>query len=128
MLKLTYTDMGLHLERLTQSLDSVVASRTVLAIRLGQTLHIEPGRAAFLLPSDVPHVEALSAAIAREHSGDIDLCTVDRDYVEVSLAGTWVAADVQAETGMFLTVLGDRTESLVHHLWQLTQAQVSSLI
>jgi len=128
MLKLTYTEMGLHLERLTQSLDSVVANRTVLAIRLGQTLHIEPGRAAFLLPSDVPHLDHLYGSIQRERSGDIDLCDVDTDYVEVSLAGTWVAADVQAETGMFLTVLGDRTESLVHHLWQLTQIQVSFLI
>jgi len=54
MLKLTYTEFGLHLERVTVSLETLVSQRVVLALRMGQTLHVEPSRAAFLLSIEVP--------------------------------------------------------------------------
>ncbi len=47
MLKLTYTDVGLHLERMATPLETLVAQRVVLALRAGQRLYIEPGKASF---------------------------------------------------------------------------------
>jgi len=50
MLKLTYTETGFNLERLAQSPEQLVALRVVLAMRVGQSISVEPSTAAFLLP------------------------------------------------------------------------------
>ncbi len=53
MLKLTYTEAGLHLERLDISLEEFVTNRMLLGLRSGLSIHIESSRAAFLLTADV---------------------------------------------------------------------------
>ena len=125
MLKLIYTETGLHLERLAVSLETIVTQRTILALRLGQSLYVETSRAAFLLPADLPEIASLEAALSQEQGDAIALCPVDDDYVEVSLRGVWVANDRQAEEGMFLSVVRDRSEFFIYKLWQLTQTKVS---
>ncbi|MBD2095278.1 hypothetical protein H6F90_08915 [Trichocoleus sp. FACHB-591] len=127
MLKLTYTDMGLHLERLAQSPEELVARRAILALRMSQNLHLEPSRAAFLLPADLPELSTLEAAIRREGNA-IALCSVCDDYVEVSLRGMWIAPEVDAHEGVFVAVMSDRLEFLLHKLWQVSQTQVSFLL
>lgn len=128
MLKLVYTEADLQLERLPQSIEAFVAKRTVLALRLGQPIHVVPNRAAFLLPTDLPEVLQLAEALTHPDSGPgVELCPVDADYAEVSLQGIWIATDIQAEEGTFLTVLGDRAEGCIQHLWQVAQAQMSFL-
>jgi len=59
MLKLTYTDVGLHLERVPIPLEATVALRVILAMRTGSTLYAEPGRASFLLPADLPELNRI---------------------------------------------------------------------
>ena len=59
MLKLNYTDVGLYMERTMTNPELLIAQRVLLAIRLGRSLHIEPGRASFLLPADIPQLKVL---------------------------------------------------------------------
>jgi hypothetical protein len=127
MLKLTYTDVGLYLERLNISLETLVAQRVILAMRLGQTLHVEPGKAAFLLPMNTPGLAKLEDMIRLERVQDVVIVAVDEDCVEVSIRGNWVAQDVAAHEGTFLAMLGDRAELWVYKLWQVTHAAPSFL-
>ncbi len=132
MLKLTYADSELQLERLADSLETLVAQRAVLAVRLGQNLRVETSSASFLLPRDIPGLAALEIEICREqaqHCPDglaagVDLYPVDETSYEVCLRGVWLAADVDAHEGMFLAVVSDRIERLLHKLWAMTQSQV----
>jgi hypothetical protein len=128
MLKLTYTDMSLHLDRLADSLEEVVAQRVILALRTGQPFHVEPSCAAFLLPVALPGLASLEAAIEQEQLDGVAVLPADVESVEVNLRGTWLASTSQAHEGIFLTVLGDRTEFLVHRLWEVTQAKASFLL
>lgn len=128
MLKLTYTDMGLHLERLAQSPEELVARRAILALRMNQSLHLEPSRAAFLLPADLPELPMLVATVRREKGDAIALCPVCDDYIEVSLRGMWIAPEVDAHEGTFIATMSDRLEFLLHKLWQVSQTQVSFLL
>lgn len=125
MLKLTYTEFGLHLERVTTTLEAFVYQRMVLAIRLGQTLHVEPSRAAFLLSVDLPGLNELEA-LARSHACTVlTVAPVDDAFVEVSVQGSWIAASTEAHSGTFVATLTDRTEFFVDKLWQATQRQAT---
>jgi hypothetical protein len=128
MLKLTYTELGLHLERLSQSPEELIARRAILALRLGHSLHLEPSRAAFLLPADLVELPRLEAVARREGGDVIALCPACEDYVEVSLRGMWMAPEVDAHEGTFITVMSDRLEVLLHKLWQVSQTEVSFLL
>ena len=131
MLKLTYTEMGLHLEWLADSLETVVEQRVILALRTGQPIYVEPSCASFLLPADLPELAALKVAIAQANTDSIAICPVDAEDVEVNLRGTWLAATTQAQEGVFVIAMSDGfqpttgycLELLVHKLWQVTQAQ-----
>jgi hypothetical protein len=135
MLKLTYTDAGLHMERVATlavspkqpALEMLVTQRAVLALRLGQTLHIEPSRAAFLLPANAPGLNQLRLTIRMEKSR-VSITSVDHQFVEVCVHGNWIAASNEAHEGMFITAFSEGIEFLVYKLWQATQGCVSSLI
>ena len=73
MLKLNYTEFGLYMERATVSLDVAIAQRIVLALRLGQSLHVEPSQAAFLLPAQANGLTPLKALLKEAKS---DIATV----------------------------------------------------
>lgn len=117
MLKLTYTETAFHIERLSQSPEQLVALRVKLAMRMGQTMVVEPSSASFLLPVNVSTLSMLEAAVRQQRSEAIALCVADTETIEVSLTGTWMTVDPEGESGIFLTVLGDRTESLLYHFW-----------
>ena len=126
MLKLNYTDVGLFMERTITNPELLIAQRVLLAMRLGQTLHIEPGCASFLLPADIPELKVLEMALQREYGSAVTLIAVDEEFVEVGISGSWVAEDKDAHEGMFLAVMSDRTEFLIHKLWQMSETHVSS--
>ncbi len=127
MLKLNYTDVGLYIERTMTNPKLLIAQRVLLAMRLGQTLHVEPGHASFLLPADIPELEVLETALHREYGSAVTLIPVDEEFVEVGLSGSWIAEGKDAHEGMFLAVMSDRTEFLIHRLWQMSEAHISSL-
>jgi hypothetical protein len=124
MLKFTYTETGLHLEHLTQSLEAWMALRVILALRLNQPLCVEHCTASFLLRADLTELHRLTAAIDRTAAGTVVPC--DGEYVEVSLRGVWVTSHPEHTEGMFLARLSDRTEFLVYQLWQASQTVTSS--
>ena len=135
MLKLNYTEVGLYMEQTMTAPELLIAGRVVLAMRLGQPLHVEPGRASFLLPADIPELEGLEMALQQECSSTVTLIPVDEKFVEVGLSGSWIAEDREAHEGMFLTFMGDfpsetlreRAEFLIYKLWQMSLAHISSL-
>ncbi|WP_413160819.1 alr0857 family protein [Capilliphycus salinus ALCB114379] len=120
MLKLTYTETAFHMERLTQSPEQLVSLRVRLAMRVGQSILVEPSSAAFLLPRHLPMLPMLEDALSQHNSDAIAMCVADAESVEVSLTGTWITADLDAEeeNGIFITVLDEYTENLLFTLWQ----------
>ncbi len=126
MLKLNYTDVGLYMERTMTNPELLIAQRVLLAVRLGKTLYIEPGRASFLLPADIPELKVLEMALHQEYGSVVTLLAVDEDFVEVGLSGSWIAEDKDAHEGMFLTVMSDRIERFIYKLWQMSEVHISS--
>ena len=134
MLKLTYTENSFHLECFTQSLEEWIAQRVMLAMRIGQLLCVKPSHASFLLPADLPGLEQLRKEIYRDERGIISLCHCDREYVEVTLWGSWLTDGTEEDTGIFVTSISDmsdgesptsRIESLLYNLWLATQSCAS---
>ncbi|MEM8612181.1 MAG: alr0857 family protein [Cyanobacteria bacterium P01_H01_bin.105] len=121
MLKLSYTDYGLFLEQVPASLDMVATQRVMLAVHVGETLHLEPSQAAFLLPMELPDINHLESMLETNTTDTIALTNVDEDFVEVSLKGTWIASSANAESGTFVTTLAPESEQLIYRLWQVTQ-------
>lgn len=117
MLRLTYSDLGLHLEQAITSIEFAIAQRVALAMRLGQPLCVEPGRAAFLLPIGL--VADLDGVLQAE--GTVATVTaVDDQFAEFALSGSWLAAGHNADEGFFVTVMSDRAEALIYELWQMS--------
>jgi hypothetical protein len=127
MLQLSYTEDGLYMERVVSSPELAIAQRVILAMRLGQSLQVEPGHASFLLPADVPELEQLELSLRQECRGRVTVTPVDDEFVEVGLSGSWIAESKEAHEGMFLTVLSDRVEFFLYKLWQMSEVHVSSL-
>lgn len=123
MLKLTYTENGFYLELLAQPLEEWVTARVMLALRTGTSLCVEPSSASFLLPTDLPQLQALERQGQTEDA--MALCLCDADYVEVSLQGTWLSSDADAEEGIFVTVMSYAVEFFLFKLWQEAQTMTS---
>ena len=125
MLKLNYTESDLHMERIAAPLEVMVAQRVLLALRAGQTLHIQPGHASFLIPADAPGLAQLETLLQLEQR--VSLTPVDEQFMEICVEGSWIAATAQAHEGTFIAALGDRVEFFIYKLWQATQPQASFL-
>ncbi len=126
MLKLTYTETGCRMEYLTQSLENWVTTRVILALRSATSLIVEPTTASFLLPANLPYLEDLEAAIEGQQV-EILIAQTEPDYVEVSLAGTWVTSESESEEGIFVVAMSQREEFFIYQLWQDAQNTISVL-
>ncbi|MEO0374562.1 MAG: alr0857 family protein [Cyanobacteria bacterium P01_A01_bin.17] len=127
MLKLIYTEMGLHMDYEAASLEAVVSQHVILSVRTGQSLHVEMGQASFLLPIQAPGLEALDAALHR-YVETLEVTCVDAEYVEVDLGGTWIAQTIDAHEGMFLVAYDYETELILHRLWHTAGLPLTSVI
>ena len=125
MLKLNYTDYGLFLEQVTASLEVVATQRVMLAVHVGEPLHLEPSQASFLLPVELPGISQLKCLLQENVADAIALTSVDEEFVEVSLKGTWIASSANAESGTFITALAPESELLIYELWRVTQRQTA---
>jgi hypothetical protein len=126
MLKLNYTEDGLYMERVMTP-ELAIAQRVILAMRLEQSLQVEPGHASFLLPADVLELGQLEMMLGLKCRDRVTVIPVDDEFVEVGLSGSWIAESKEAHEGMFLSVLSDRAEFFMYKLWQMSEAHVSSL-
>ena len=127
MLKLTYLETGFYLEYLAKSLEDWVQEQVVLALRVGESLYIEPTTAAFLLPADLPDLETLVMEIRRLDPESISLSAGDAEYIEVSLNGTWVSLNADSEEGVFVAAMSHSIEFFLLKLWQDSQVSTSVL-
>jgi hypothetical protein len=127
MLKLTYIETGFYLEYLAKSLEDWVQERVVLALRVSESLYIEPTTASFLLPADLPDLETLVMEIRRLDPESISLSAGDAEYIEVSLNGTWVSLNADSEEGVFVSAMSYSIEFFLLKLWQDSQVSVSVL-
>lgn len=127
MLKLTYIETGFYLEYLAKSLEEWVQGRVVLALRVGETLCIEPTTASFLLPADLPGVETLVVEVKRLDVEAISLSVCDAEYIEVSIEGTWVSSNADSTEGVFVATMSHSIEFFLLKLWQDSQVNASVL-
>ena len=127
MLKLQYNENGLYMDRVNSLLEPFVAQRVTLMVRAGQSLHVQSGRACFLLPAKLPTLWELESIVGMDGAEGIHLCRVDAETVEVSVPGLWMTEALEAEDGLFLMSGSEAIESLLHHLWQQGEQLLSSL-
>lgn len=127
MLKLIYIESDFCLELLHQSLEGWVNTRSLLALRSGTSLWVDPCSASFLLPLDLEYLSDLKREAQRD-KGIIEVCLCDDEYVEVSLEGTWVSSEQDSEEGVFVTRISDRAEFFLYKLWLEAQTEASVII
>jgi hypothetical protein len=118
MLKVVYAAESITVTCLAGRLERLVAQRSVLAVRLGQSLHIQKGIATLLLPLDLDGIEDLGT--------ELNPYPVDTECLEVSLPGVWLAQELEVPEGVFLSVLQPATEVLLAMLWKKAQLLATS--
>lgn len=126
MLKVTYTESGLHLERLNETLEDWITLRVILALRTGHRLMLEASTASVLFPVHSLDEAALEVAILQEDSGIVAMSICDADHLEVCVQGTWVTSSSDEE-GIFIAQLHSCTEQILWQLWQVAHRQTFPL-
>jgi energy-converting hydrogenase Eha subunit B len=127
MLKLNYSDLGLNVERIEGTIESIVSMRVLLAIRVGDTLCAEPGTASFLVAIDHPWFDKLLTAIEQANCADVDICVADAASAEVSVRGTWIASSPDAHEGILICALGNRLEAVIDRMWAIDRIENAEL-
>lgn len=121
MLKVTFSDTGLCLEVLTQSLETVVAQRMKVNLRLGQPMVVLPLSAAIPVRADLPAVATLMTLAQTHPAVCVEVC--DRNWLEVAMIGTWLTSQIDSDEGIFLVELSTQLEAVLYGLWQASQTQ-----
>ncbi|MBW4461102.1 MAG: hypothetical protein KME47_12820 [Nodosilinea sp. WJT8-NPBG4] len=122
MLKLTYSDADLLIEHLDLTVEAMVTQRSLVALRAGQPLVVQPGYGAFALPADLPGIAALKGG----SQGAIDVAPCDIDWLEVTLRGTWLTDNAASAEGILVAELGSQLESQLVALWQRSLSWVAA--
>lgn len=121
MLKLMYSEAGLHLEQLAQPLERWLSQQVMLSLQAREQLLVEPCTASFLLPDSLPELQVLRTTVQLASAPAVSISPCDAETVEVSLGGTWLSASSHRAEGVFVAVLGYRLEFLIFKLWQTSQ-------
>lgn len=116
MLKVTYTETGLHLEYCPEPLDLLLSDRVCLCARAQRPVTIQPMRGSIPLPATLTGIQEL----ARFQELELSLC--DHDWLEITLPGLWITEDPDQIEGIFVTELHTRLEQRLFRLWTLSQA------
>jgi hypothetical protein len=126
MLKLTYTETGVTLERTFESLEAALRRRVFLGLSMGQPLGLEPTSASLLINASLPALKVLTTAIADSSSHALHLIQRGAAQVEMQLQGYWLAGQCGSE-GIFYTNLDPVLESQLVSVWQTSQQDLSCL-
>lgn len=114
MLKISYFDSGLALEQVAGTVDTLVAHHALVAARLGQTVVVQASRGSVPLPAHLPGLATLAAACG---TGPMTLAPCDRQWLELSLPGLWIAQP-HSHQGILVVECDPALEGLVLSLWQ----------
>jgi hypothetical protein len=126
MLKLIYTENGICVEQIHASLETIIAQRIALAVRCNQSIWVEPGEAAFLVPAARYDSKLLDTLPRSDQQPQLSVELVDADYAEVQIEGVWLAEDSDADEGIFLAVYPEATEAFLVGLCESLPKPVSS--
>lgn len=121
MLKVAYTESGLHLERLSQSIEEWIALCVVLALRTSQRLVLERGHASILLPVTLVNLSTLKSILQPEDVEAVTLSVCDEEFIEISLLGTWITTRSDETEGTFIANLSPKIETTLLRFWQESQ-------
>ena len=124
MIKITYLEDGICLERLPKSAEIWKANRILLSLRAGINIYTESGIGSLIFPLDLSYLEGL-ARLAETELIYISPC--DEDYVEVSLLGMWVAENEESEEGILVCDMSGENEDLLSQLWQESLLETSAI-
>ena len=124
MLKITYLEDGIYLEYLQESVEVWKASRVLVSLRAGASIHTESTTASLVLPAYTPYLAGL---VELEENKLIKIAPCDEQYLEVSLSGTWVSQSADSEEGVFVCELNHSSEYFLYELWQESQVGTSVL-
>ncbi|AGY59116.1 alr0857 family protein [Gloeobacter kilaueensis] len=111
MLKIIYTETGLHVEIVDQPIAAFVRDRLAIENSVGAQLAVESGWAS-LLVGHLPGVAALAA------QPGIAVSRADDQSIEVSFSGIWLAGAAEAEEGVFVAELPGDLEERLAALWR----------
>ena len=122
MLKITYLEEGIYLEHLHESLEAWKATRILVSLRAGASIHTEASIACLIVPAYTPYLAGL---VELEEKQLIDITPCDEEYLEIALSGIWVAQNKDSEEGVFVCELNHSSENFLFQLWQESQVGTS---
>ena len=125
MLKLTYTSMGVTLERSVEPLATALRRRVLLGLRTGAPLLLEPTSISLLVDHALPALRHLRACIDDAPTQTVQLIHKNATQIELQLQGYWLAQPEQVGEGIFFPNLNDGLEDPLVELWQSTYQDVS---
>ena len=125
MLKIAYTDKGVHIERLNESLETWLTNRVLISLRSTVGICAEPSSASLIIPRDLPYFQDLSSS---EETQDFQIDICDSSFAEISLEGSWIATPENREEGIFVCCLTTKTEFFLHQLWREGNLNTTFLI
>lgn len=120
MLKIIYTETGLYLEKLSESLESWVTNHVILSLRAGIALCTEPTKACLTLKGTDKEYEAFMGILDVETSKLLALSFADPEYLEIGFEGIWLDLGHKIDEGTFVTSISEPVEQYIYEWWQNT--------
>ncbi|MBE9100237.1 alr0857 family protein [Vacuolonema iberomarrocanum] len=117
MLKFTFTDTGYFLEHLPDSLEQWLPPRLTLMLKAGQPISLERCHASIMLRANDRCWRELYRLAHWDDQDAIALSACDKEFLEISLRGTWLTSNPQSTEGVFLVNLTPPTEASLYNLW-----------
>ncbi len=102
MLKLTYTDQGLLLDHVDQSLDAWINSRMLLSVSTGIPIWIESTQVSFMFTSDSPYLCNLIDNLGEHINHTFELLISEHNETEIKILGTWLSSHPDSQEGVFV--------------------------
>jgi hypothetical protein len=119
MLKIIYSETGIHLELIAVNHKQWIAERLKFANSVGEPMLFCRQRATFLVPSPLCEVTNIDADLRNLGANTVTVYQCDLDYVEVELSGYWLSPQLGSAEGIFV---GQQTDPAEFYLWQLWNA------
>ena len=117
MLKIIYTETGLHLEILTGDQNQWIAERRKFAASIGEPLLVSRQIMTFTVPSPLCPVSEIDADLQKMGARTVTVHRCDLGYVEVELNGYWLSGDADGAEGISICQQTERVESYIWQLW-----------
>ncbi|MFM2303297.1 MAG: hypothetical protein RLZZ135_706 [Cyanobacteriota bacterium] len=116
MLKIIYTDTGIHLEILNVEHQQWIAQRIKFATSIGEQMVVSKQRATFPLPAPICEFPMVEPDLGNMTANTVTVDLCDLDYVEFGMDGYWLASHYDSNEGIFVC---EQTERIESYLWQL---------